>query len=65
MNDLSEMDYVRAALCNALASGIDLAGVWRIAEHAETVEDFDRAIDLLTCAEPSGRGMDYVCGEWV
>lgn len=47
MIELSEMDWVRAAIANALAEGLSLADVAAMAEHATTPEAFDRAVNEL------------------
>lgn len=48
----SAMDYTRAALANAAASGLTLADVMQAAEHAATPEAFDRAVNILGDATP-------------
>lgn len=45
--NLTAMDYIRAALSNAQASGLNLADVAAMAEHATTPETFDRAVNIL------------------
>lgn len=45
--DLGEMDYVRAALLNALYSDLDLEDVMECSIWAKTPEDFDTAVNLL------------------
>jgi|TARA_R110000868_G_scaffold205945_1_gene454653 hypothetical protein len=47
MFKLSDMDYVRGAIANALAEDMTLADLWQCAAHAKTAEDFDKAINLF------------------
>ena len=46
------MDYVRAAICNAIVENMDIQDLWAMAEHAKTPEDFDRAVNELTETMP-------------
>ena len=50
---LTTMDWVRATLANAKASGMDLADVIRAAEHAASVETFDNAVNILADTLPT------------
>jgi len=59
MHDLTEMDYVRAALYNARASNLSLTDVIRAAEHAESVMAFDDAVNILGEATPRETGENY------
>ena len=63
--NLTHMDYIRGAIANALADGLDLADVWAMAEHAETPEAFDRAVNDLIYATPAQGGMAFMDGQWV
>ena len=45
--ELSDMDYVRGAIANALAEDMTLADLWKCAAHAKNAEDFDKAVNLL------------------
>ncbi len=47
MFELSEMDYVRGAIANALAEDMTLIDLWQCSIHAENTEDFDNAVNLL------------------
>lgn len=46
----TEMDYVRSLLANASHSGLTLYDLERAAEHSDTVEQFDHAVNMLTVA---------------
>lgn len=48
--NLTAMDYVRAAIANARAEGLSLADLAAMAEHAKTVQAFDRAVNDLVRA---------------
>ena len=50
---LTEMDYVRAAIAQARAVGLNLNDVAFCAEHATDGEAFDRAIDELAQMTPN------------
>ena len=50
--DLAPMDYVRGALCNAIAEGLTVRDLYAMAEHAETCERFDNAVNELASASP-------------
>ena len=41
------MDYVRGAIANAIVERMSLTDLYACAEHAETAEDFDTAVNLL------------------
>ena len=45
--DLTDMDYVRGAIANAMAEGMALSDLWECAAHAENCEVFDTAVNLL------------------
>jgi len=42
MFKLSDMDYVRGAIANALAEDMTLNDLWKCAAHAKTAEDAKR-----------------------
>jgi len=44
---LSEMDYVRGAIVNAMLEDMTLEDLFACVEHAKTAKDFDTAINLL------------------
>lgn len=46
------MDYIRAAIYNAIASGLDAQDIARMAEHAQTPKQFDVAVNVLGVATP-------------
>ena len=50
--DLTAMDYIRAAIHNAIASGLDIHDIARMAEHAQTPRQFDSAVNVLGVATP-------------
>jgi len=50
--DLTPMDYVRAAIYNAAASGLTFADFAEAASHADTPKAFDAAINLLGLGTP-------------
>ena len=45
--DLTEMDYIRAAIAQARAVGFNINDIARCAEHAKTAREFDDAVNLL------------------
>ena len=49
---LTPMDYVRAAICNAIAEGMSLNDLFAMAQHARTCERFDAAVNELASASP-------------
>lgn len=50
--ELTQMDWVRAALWNAHNSGLSLFDVIRVSEHAATSEEMDDAVNMLANATP-------------
>ena len=48
----SPMDNVRAAIINALIEDMSLEDLWYCSEHADTTEDFDASVNLLTYTMP-------------
>lgn len=42
---LTAMDYVRAALANAMAEGLDLTDVWQAADEATSCKGFDENVN--------------------
>ena len=52
--DITQMDWVRAALANAMAEDMTLQDVWACAEHAATPEAFDDAVNELAQMMPGG-----------
>ena len=48
----SPMDNVRAAIINALIEDMSLEDLWYCSEHADTTEDLDAAVNLLTYTMP-------------
>lgn len=51
---LKPMDYTRAAIANALAEGMTLTDLWAAAEHAQTPQAFDEALNMLTPMDSKG-----------
>ncbi len=51
--NLTPMDSVRAAIINAMLEDMTVIDLWMCAEHAETSEDFDTAVNELAQAVPS------------
>lgn len=49
---LQPMDYVRAAIAQAMVENLTLDDLWRCAEHADTPETFDAAVNLLVTMGP-------------
>lgn len=47
MNDLTEMDYVIAAISNAIAEEMSLVDLLHCAIHAKNARDFDTAVNIL------------------
>lgn len=47
MVELTEMDLIRSALYNAYFSGLSLHEVCLMSNNAETIEDFDHAVNVL------------------
>ena len=45
--EVSDMDVVRAALFDALASGLDLSDVCEAVKHADCVDCFMEAVSLI------------------
>lgn len=58
MIDITDMDYIRGALANALCEDMSLADVYRCAEHAETPNAFDDAVNVLAQTMDSGETID-------
>ena len=56
MTDLTEMDYVRGALANAVFEGLTVYDLIRMAEHAQTAQQFENAVNELTETMPGGEG---------
>tara|TARA_R100001086_G_scaffold122365_2_gene62968 strand:+ start:42 stop:221 length:180 start_codon:yes stop_codon:yes gene_type:complete len=48
------MDYVRGTIASALADGLTLEDVWQAAEHAQSLTDFDAAVQMLSAADAAG-----------
>jgi hypothetical protein len=50
--DLTPMDYVRAALANAMIEGMTAEDLFFMAMHAQTARDFDDAVNMLANTMP-------------
>ena len=46
------MDWVRAAIANALIEDMTVLDLYEMAEHAETAESFDDAVNILSNTIP-------------
>ena len=47
---LTDMDYVRAAIINAIAEGHDIFDLYEASQFAQTAADFDDAMNELIFA---------------
>jgi nitrogen regulatory protein PII len=54
MFEPTPMDWIRDAIANAAVENMDIADLIACAEHAETVEDFNSAVNLLAQTQPGG-----------
>lgn len=66
---LTPMDYIRAALANAMAEDLDLSDVWQAIEQAETPSEFDANVNAIVQARDaigqSRKGRAYCGDRWV
>ena len=66
---LTPMDYIRAALANAMAEDLDLADIWQAIEQAETPAAFDANVNAIVQARDAmgqtPKGKAYCNGDWV
>lgn len=66
---LSPIQYIRAALANAMAEDLDMSDVWQAIEEAETPAQFDANINAIVQARDitgHGRpGYAYCEGRWI
>jgi hypothetical protein len=51
---ISDMDFVRAAIANAMAEDMTMQDIWACAEHAEETPDFEAAVNILAQTVPTG-----------
>ena len=67
MLELTDMDYIRSAIAQLMADGLEIDDAWRVAEHAETPQDMDNAANILCAAthEPKGRAWCNRTNQWV
>jgi hypothetical protein len=69
--NLSPMDYIRAAIANALAEGLDLSEVWAAVDLSETPADFPSMVSAVADAKramgiaPQGKAWDEGIRAWV
>jgi len=67
--NLTAMDYIRAAIANAMAEDLDLADVWQAIETAETPAAFDANVSTIVQGRDamgqSRKGKDYCDGQWI
>jgi len=47
-----EIDHIRGIIAQALCEGLTIDDLWICAEHAETIEAFDNAVNILATAMP-------------
>ena len=59
MSDFTEMDWVRAAIMNAHVEGMTVEDLLQMVANAETGEDFDEAVNLLTYTMPINTNKEY------
>jgi hypothetical protein len=50
--EFTEMDWVRAAIANALIEEMTVFDLYEMAQHAETVESFEDAVNILSNTMP-------------
>ena len=50
--EFTAMDWVRAAIANALIEDMTVLDLYEMAEHAETAESFDDAVNILSNTIP-------------
>jgi hypothetical protein len=50
--ELTDMDFVRSAIYNALAEGVSLDDVGRMSLYAETPEALDAAVNMFILSMP-------------
>ena len=66
---LTAMDYIRAALANAMAEDLDLADVWQAIEQAETPTQFDANVNAIVQARDAmgqtQKGKAYCGKRWI
>ena len=66
---LTPMDYIRAALAQAMAEDLDLSDVWDAIEQAETPSQFDANVNAIIQARDamgqSRKGKAYCDGQWI
>jgi len=67
--NLTAMDYIRAALANAMAEDLDLADVWQAIEQAETPTQFDANVNAIVQARDAmgqtQKGKAYCGKRWI
>jgi len=66
---LTPMDYLRAALAQAMAESLGIEEVWAAAEEAESLEQFDQAITAIADANKAmgdkRTGAVWADGRWI
>lgn len=55
---LSQIDYIRAAIAQAMAEDLTLTDLWHCAEGAASCEGFADAVNLLAGTMPSEKEFD-------
>ena len=51
--ELTETDFLRAAIANAMIEDFTVRDLWECAQYAETIDDFDAAVNLLAQTVPT------------
>jgi len=49
---LTTIDHVKGIIAQALCEGLTIDDLWICIEHAETIESFDNAVNILATAMP-------------
>jgi len=47
---LAPIDHVKGIIAQALCEGLTIDDLWLCIEHAETIESFDNAVNILATA---------------
>ena len=67
--NLKTMDYIRAAIANAMAEDLDVEDIWLAIEQAETPADFDANVNTIVQSravmKQTKSGRCYVDGQWI
>ena len=55
--ELVETDYLRAGIANAMIEGMTVRDLWECAQYAETMDDFDAAVNMLAQTVPTAEAL--------